>query len=165
MTHKFETAPYDKMACFATLTPFLILLGTGISLFLIHKVLMPPYLVILFFITLCPYLWAPRYYTVSDQSIVIKRLIGDVTIHRSSIKSLEIVDQAPIKLRLFGSGGLFGHFGVFTLTSGERAKLHCTRVNQVVVITTTRQIYIISPANPEEYVQAASPVAKIKKPK
>lgn len=103
---------------------------------------------ILFF----PYLWSPRGYGISDRGIVVKRLIGDLTIH---------ICREPKRwhwtwwgLRLFGSGDLYGYFGLFTLKGIGRVWMHATNRNNLVLVKDVRGTkYLLSPDDPDKFIQ------------
>lgn len=149
MTYRIETAAYSSSAWFATILPFIIIGILALSF--------PPndfvYSVVGGLVGIGIYFWAPRYYLIADNAIMINRLIGNVVILKSSIKSIEVVEKLSNQTRLFGSGGLFGYFGIFKLNKGERAHLYCTRLEQLIVIKTTEKIIILSPNDPVNLIK------------
>ncbi len=156
MLNKFKTAPFDKTARFATLSPIYImgavtLFFAIIEVIVIKEVMVLPYLLVFWLIIMSGYFWGPTSYTVSETTIAIHRPIGDIVIPKSAVKVIEIADQIPIGIRVFGSGGAFGYYGKFRLTNGQPATLYCTCLDRVVVLKTEEKVYIISPFDPEEF--------------
>lgn len=153
----FKAAPLDTNARSATVTPFYILGAVTCLLvffvFLSNFFLSTPFIIIgvVWLAVLSGYLWEPRYYLVTDQAIMIVRLIGKIVIPRTEIQSVEIVDQIPVAGRLFGSGGPNGYYGKFILINGDTVRLYCTRLDRVVVIKTQKGVFVVSPSNPEDF--------------
>jgi hypothetical protein len=68
------------------------------------------------------YLYSPQSYRVSGDSILIRRLVGTVRLPLDSIRELRAgaADDFRQCARLWGSGGVFGYFGLFkTVKLGE----------------------------------------------
>jgi Bacterial PH domain len=98
------------------------------------------------------YLWAPRAYTVTDNKIVVKRLLGDFQI---------TVAQKPERwrwtwwgIRLFGSGGLYGYYGYFTFRGLGRVCMHATNRNNLVLVKDEKgSRFLLSPSEPDKFIQ------------
>jgi hypothetical protein len=98
------------------------------------------------------YLWAPRAYTVTDNKIIVKRLIGDFQI---------TVAQKPERwrwtwwgIRLFGSGGLYGYYGYFSFTGLGRVCMHATNRNSLVLVKDEKgRRFLLSPSEPDKFIQ------------
>jgi hypothetical protein len=101
-----------------------------------------------------PRLFAPRGYLVSREGIVIRRAAGSFTIPAAEVEAVELAGRVRPGIRLWASGGLFGWFGLFTLKDGGTAKVYATRWDRMVRIKTSREIYLLSPAEPEAFVEA-----------
>ncbi|SHJ36192.1 hypothetical protein [Propionispora hippei] len=98
MLGKFKTAPLDKTARFATLSPIYImgavtLFFVIIEIIVIKEVVVLPYLFVFWLIIISGYFWGPRSYTVSETTIAIHRPIGNIIIPKSEIKEIEIADK------------------------------------------------------------------------
>src|ERR1019366_8622745 len=59
------------------------------------------------------YAWSPRSYTISERSILVKRLIGSVRIPLDRIREARIATPDDFRdcIRLLGNGGPFGYYG------------------------------------------------------
>ena len=98
------------------------------------------------------YLWAPRAYRVTDNKIIVKRLIGDFQITAA---------QKPKRwrwtwwgIRLFGSGGLYGYYGYFSFRGLGRVCMHATNRNNLVLVKDEKGgRFLLSPSEPDKFIQ------------
>lgn len=111
---------------------------------------------ILWAIQIGTYLFAPTGYQVSDETIIIKRPIGNIMIPKCETHSVEVYDQVSFGMRLLSSVGLFGYLGFFCLSDGDDALVYSTRWEHVVVIETYKKTIVISPEDPEEFCYVAN---------
>ena len=109
-----------------TMAVYVLLFSLAILfIFVLDNVLLVFSLIVLFgSILLLPYLWSPRGYVLNGREVVVKRLIGGLKIRFSG---------EPRRwrwtwrgLRLFGSGGLYGYFGLFIFKGTGRVWMHAT---------------------------------------
>jgi hypothetical protein len=99
-----------------------------------------------------PYLWAPQGYKVIGRMVIVKRLIGNLKIH---------VEGEPERwnwiwwgLRLFGSGGLYGYYGLFTFRRIGRIRMYATNRHNLVLIKDEKgRKFLLSPTKPEKFIQ------------
>ena len=99
-----------------------------------------------------PYLWSPQGYIVKGRAVIVKRLIGDLKIH---------VEGEPERwnwtywgLRLFGSGGLYGYYGLFYFRKIGRVLMYATnRHNLVLLKGENARKFLLSPINTEKFIQ------------
>jgi hypothetical protein len=99
-----------------------------------------------------PFLWAPRGYELSGNLVIVRRPIGDVKI---------TLAQPALRwkwtwwgLRLFGSGGMYGYFGLFTFKGLGKVRMHATNRNRLVLVTDINgKRYLLSPGDPEGFIQ------------
>ena len=94
----------------------------------------------------------PRYLLVDDKSIVITHPIGQTVILKSDITEISAVERSDIRgsLRLFGSGGFFGWFGIFRNSKFGTYRLYCGQLENLYHIKTLTKNYIISSSVPIE---------------
>ncbi len=61
------------------------------------------------------YAYSPRGYTLAERSIVVKRLIGGARIPLERVREARRTTSADLRgcIRLWGSGGMFGYYGLF----------------------------------------------------
>jgi hypothetical protein len=106
-------------------------------------------------ICLIAYSFRPNNYSVSEDKLLIHRMIGDVKIMRSEIQSVEIIDESKVRnsIRTFGSGGFFGSYGKFWNSTLGKMTWYVTRKdNFVLVITNDEKKILLTPDEPEEFV-------------
>jgi hypothetical protein len=88
--------------------------------------------------------YSPRGYTVSDRSITVKRLAGNVQVLLENVREARRINADDLRgcIRLWGSGGLFGYYGLFRTTSLGRSTWYVTnRKNAVVVMAEGTTLY------------------------
>src|SRR5271166_5844996 len=66
-------------------------------------------------VILISFAYSPRGYVVSDRSILVRRLAGGVRIPLDDVRELRRSTEDDLRgcIRLRGSGGLFGYYGLF----------------------------------------------------
>ncbi len=104
----------------------------------------------LFFILIeiSSYLFRTSQYELKENAIYINRPIGNVIIPLSSVKDIYMVDEKDMKwtIRMFGSGGLFGYYGLFYNREQGRMTWYATqRRNYVMLITKRGKKIILTP--------------------
>jgi hypothetical protein len=88
----------------------------------------------------------------SDSGVVVKRLIGNLIIENSG--EPKRWQWTWWGLRLFGSGGLYGYFGLFALKGIGRVWMHATNRHNLVIIEDVRgREYLPSPDEPDKFIQ------------
>ena len=111
--------------------------------------------VTLFLIYFISFAFSPINYEVSAQHLTIHRLLIDVNIDRSQIKSVELLDKEQLAwvIRTFGVGGLFGYYGKFANTKLGSMTWYATRRNKtVLIVTLDNKKIILTPDEPEKFV-------------
>lgn len=88
----------------------------------------------------------PLKLTVDSRSIVVHHPIGKTTILRSEIVELRPIVKLEISgsVRLFGSGGYFGWYGLFSHCNIGRYKMFSGDRENLYLIRTKKVQYIIS---------------------
>lgn len=106
------------------------------------------------------YVWAfvfkVRYYEVTPNGIIIKRIIGDVKIARSLIANVEPLKESTAfwAIRVFGNGGFFGYYGKFLNHKLGITTRYATRKDKLVIIFKTNgEKIIVSPDEPKMFVE------------
>jgi hypothetical protein len=109
-------------------------------------------LLLIYFIV---FAFRPINYTLTNDKLIINRLFPNVSINRTDIKSLELLDEQDIKssVRTLGVGGLFGYFGKFANMKLGSMTWYATRTDRTVLIRTVdnRKI-VLTPDEPERFV-------------
>lgn len=153
MIYQFPKSPLDRMACFSTVSSFAILWVATLYIVL-YSPLNKGYfwLAVVWLAFFAAYLWQARFYTLQEDRVIIHRFIGNIVIPLNKIEVVQRVEKLSISLRLFGSGGLFGYFGIFQLEQGGRIRFYSTRSADLVVIRADK-VYAISPNDSAEFCQ------------
>ena len=94
----------------------------------------------------------PRYLVIDDKSIVITHPIGQTVILKSDIIEVRAADRSELlgSIRLFGSGGFFGWFGIFRNNKFGTYRLYCGQLENLYLVKTLTRKYIISSSVPIE---------------
>jgi hypothetical protein len=153
MNHLFQ-APWDGLVKGVTLIVSILLISISLMLsFIINNIFFKIDIIILYLsILIIPYLWAPKGYRIKDNVVTVNRLIGDLKI---------LVTEEPKQwnwtwwgLRLFGSGGLYGYYGLFTFRKTGRVYMHATNRHNLILIKDNKgKRYLLSPDDPIRFIQ------------
>jgi len=106
--------------------------------------------------TFLSYLWKPSSYEITNEYVIVHRLIGAAKYERSRIVNVRAGEPEEIKnsIRLFGSGGMFGYFGKFRNSHLKTFVLQCTRRDNLVMIFTDKGLKVLSPDDPQTMLRA-----------
>ena len=102
------------------------------------------------------YAYSPRGYVVSHGEIAIQRPIGDarVSLHGLWVVRPATPDDFRGGIRLFGSGGLFGYYGLFRTQALGRCTWYVTNGAKRVVVISNSKTTIFSPDDVDGFVRA-----------
>jgi hypothetical protein len=83
----------------------------------------------------------PRYLLLDDKSIVITHPIGQSVILKSDIIEVRAIERSELlgSIRLFGSGGFFGWFGIFRNSKFGTYRLYCGQLENLNLIKTQQK--------------------------
>jgi|Deesub1362A_J573_1020465.scaffolds.fasta_scaffold14562_3 hypothetical protein len=99
------------------------------------------------------YAYSPKEVILEIDRIVIRKVFGEVTIPYSRIKDVSYFGKLKWKtIRLFGSGGLFGWFGLFHITEIGEVWVYARRNKDMVLIKADKN-YLLAPENPEDFME------------
>lgn len=113
-------------------------------------------IVLLMGIYIVPFLLRPIDYRVESNQVKIHRLVSDVKIDKDSILSVQVLDDGALNwsIRTFGVGGLFGYFGKFANSKLGNMTWYATRRNKAVIIQTNNKKIIVTPDEPQRFVES-----------
>ena len=133
---------------FALLVSLIVVFGI-----VLNSLLFTAALIILFgSIPSVTFLWAPRGYELYDNLVVVKRPIGDAKIAFAQAASRW--KWTWWGLRLFGSGGLYGYYGIFMFKGIGTVRMHATNRHKLVLVTDVNgRKHLLSPDDPERFIQ------------
>jgi hypothetical protein len=106
--------------------------------------------------------YSPRGYVVEGRAIVVKRFAGDARIDVTELREARKTTSDDLRgaIRLFGSGGLFGYYGVYRTTKLGRCTWYVTNRSRMIVVMTPEKIALFSPDDAEAFFTAiGAPVA------
>jgi hypothetical protein len=110
---------------------------------------------ILAIVVLFSYLYAPVAYELTGDQLTVRNRLSQ-KVFPGVTGCTTLTARPPMGLRLWGNGGLFAATGIFwNKTYGVyRAYVTSARYQDYVLVTTRARKVLISPENPEEFVQA-----------
>ncbi|MHA4741782.1 PH domain-containing protein [Dyadobacter sp. MSC1_007] len=84
------------------------------------------------------YLFRPVNYKLTSDKLIVHRPFSDVSIDRSLIESVSLLEKGALKftIRTFGVGGLFGNYGRFYNTHFGKMIWYATRMDRAVLVKT-----------------------------
>lgn len=103
--------------------------------------------------------FAPAGYRVDSARVTIKRLMSDVVIARQAIRAVRLFEDADGEgmSRTAGNGGLFGYYGKYKSDKLGSHVWYVTDMSKRVVLETTDGVVVVSPDDPEMFIQALKP--------
>ena len=110
---------------------------------------------------LVAYAYSPRSYEISERSILVHRLIGNVRIPLDHLREARIAqpDDLTGAIRLWGNGGLFGYYGLFRTSKLGKCSWYVTNRRNMVVLTTGSRTALVSPDNVDGFLSAVRTIA------
>jgi hypothetical protein len=105
---------------------------------------------------LLSYAYSPQRYILSDRSLTIVRLIGNVHIALDHVQQVRPVRTGDLKwgIRLWGSGGLFGYYGLYRTAELGKCTWYVTDRSKCVVVITGEKTVVVSPEDVDGFVAA-----------
>jgi hypothetical protein len=102
------------------------------------------------------YAYSPRGYAVVDRSVVVKRLVGNVRVPLEDVREARPASKDDFIgcIRLWGSGGLFGYYGLFRTNKLGRSTWYATDRSRAVVVITGSKTILFSPDNVDAFLAA-----------
>ena len=85
----------------------------------------------------------PTSYEITNENLVIHRPVRAIKISLASIKNIERTEPG-YSMRLFGSGGLFGYYGLFSSNKLGRHHRYTGNNKNLVLISTEKKKYLLS---------------------
>jgi hypothetical protein len=102
------------------------------------------------------YAYSPRSYAISGDALVIKRLIRNIRIPLDSIREVRpgTRDDLTGGIRLWGSGGMFGYYGLFNTGSLGKSTWYVTDRSRTVIVRTATKTLVLSPDDVQGFLGA-----------
>lgn len=152
---EFFPARYGRPTLVITLLASAVLVGAGVALGLeshLEPTLRLPLAALLFLIFFLVYLYSPQGFSIATDGLRIHRPRGAILIPAPTIRWARRAEPRELcGLRLFGSGGLFGFFGIFYARRFGLYRAYVTHLDDLVVVEAKR-VYLLSPEGSEEFL-------------
>lgn len=105
-------------------------------------------------------LFVVRGYELAPGELRIRRLLWSTRVPLAGLAEVRADSQAMAgSMRLFGNGGLFSFTGLFRSRTLGRYRAFVTDPAQAVVLRTESRVTIVSPADPQAFVEAVKSFA------
>lgn len=151
------SASYDR---FTKILSAFVCLGFLAVILVSHNIVISTLALI---VTLISFAYSPRGYAVADRSIIVRRMAGQVRIPLDDVRELRRSTEDDLRgcIRLRGSGGLFGYYGLFRSSKlGEFTEYVTNRSNSVVLITGSKTV-LFSPDDVDGFLNAVRAIAPV----
>lgn len=160
----FRSAPLDGMS--KVLTPFTVMVALSLLIFptlvgpsgdLAERGTQAVGLVLLL-ISIASWAAMPKGYRIDGEGLLIETGAGGSRIPLDQIGTVRAIEpsETPV-LRVFGGGGLFGHWGLFRTRGGDSVSVRATRRYPAVrVERLNARDLIISPDDVDGFVAEAA---------
>ena len=146
--------PPDKTAKIITSLTFLASLAV-LGFFAYLDLLQEPlYILIAVSILAVPaisFLLSPKKVVLAEERMIIEKIMGKIEIPYEAIREIDFIER-PKMTRIFGSGGLFGYFGIFYAEGIGEVRVYAKRSRDFVLIKANGN-YLIAPEKPEEFIE------------
>ena len=97
----------------------------------------------LFITYLVTWLLHPTSYEITNENLLIHRPLHAIKISLASIKNIERTEPG-YSMRIFGSGGLFGYFGLFSSNKLGRHHRYTGNNENLVLLNAGKKKYLLS---------------------
>jgi hypothetical protein len=99
-------------------------------------------------------LFTVRGYTVSGDTLLVKRLLWNTVVDIGMVRSVKINTEAMTgSIRTFGNGGLYSFSGQYRSGKLGFFRAYVTDFKNCVVIETAGNTIVVSPENPELFTE------------
>ncbi|GEM_PF-1258357 len=100
--------------------------------------------------------YSPRGYTISDRAVIVRRLIGNVRFELQGIREARraTADDLRWTIRLWGSGGMFGYYGLYRTSKLGNCSWYVTNRGNMIAIVTDARTALFSPDDVEGFLAA-----------
>lgn len=144
------TTSYDRTTKIITAGVLAVLLFAGI---LTQNILVG---CLLGLVVVLSFAYSPLGYAVSERSIVVKRLIGGARIPLEGVREARRTTSDDLRgcIRLWGSGGMFGYYGLFRTSEFGKCWWYVTNRQNTVVVITDEQTALFSPDDVDGFLAA-----------
>ncbi|MCE5311503.1 MAG: PH domain-containing protein [Acidobacteriales bacterium] len=99
---------------------------------------------------------SPRGYAIANRTITVKRLLKDIEISLEGAREIRAAGRDDLKgcFRLWGSGGLFGYYGLFRTSRLGNCTWYVTARHRPVILVTETKTILLSPDDVDGFLAA-----------
>jgi len=146
-------ARYDLKAKIVSTLACVLVFGAAL---IVHNLVVAAVALFLFALT---YAYSPRGYRIAEGWLFVRRWAGDVPFPLSTIRESRRAAPEDFHraLRLWGSGGIFGYYGIFSTAKLGKCTWYLTNRKNAVVLVTGSKTILVSPEDPDRFLQAIAP--------
>jgi hypothetical protein len=96
---------------------------------------------------------APKGYAINDIELIIDRARKPITIPLREIQEVRTLEDGLLRhsLRLLGTSGFYGYYGLFWNRKLGKFRVYATRLNRLVAVKAGNTLYALTPDNPEDF--------------
>lgn len=111
---------------------------------------------ILLIVAVVTYFSKPTLFTLNADELIVYRPHGLFRTPLEKIVRMDRVDRKTLGwgIRIFASGGFFGYLGIFYYGNIGRVSMYCTDRNEMLLVTTEKSRFIISPEHSDDFLAA-----------
>lgn len=104
------------------------------------------------------YYTSPIGYEVNDEGIVILRRMKSYLIKGNTIQDIRILEEGELgkSWRVMGNGGMLGYTGWYSTSLGKMRWFVSQRKNYILIKTGNHQQFLISPDDPQGFMNAVT---------
>ncbi len=150
MSGSYFPASYDRTTKIISTAICVLLLGIGL---VTQSVLVA---CISLVVIMLAYGYSPSGYTVTNRSIIVKRLLTTAHVSLEDAREARMATADDVRgcFRLWGSGGLFGYYGLFWTSRLGKCTWYVTARKRSVVVITGSKTALFSPNDAEGFLAA-----------
>lgn len=108
-----------------------------------HNVILDITAIFLFITYFITWMMHPTSYEITNENLLIHRPFHAIKISLASIKNIERTEPG-YSMRIFGSGGLFGYFGLFSSNKLGRHNRYTGNNENLVLLNAGKKKYLLS---------------------
>jgi hypothetical protein len=144
------SASYDRTT---KIISTVVCLGLLAVVFAVHNAILTVLSVLVVFSAAA---WSPQRYALEGQSILVRRKVGTVRIPLTGLREARRADREDLRglIRLWGSGGLFGYYGLFSTAKLGKSTWYVTDRSKIVVLITGDRTVLLSPDDTAGFLEA-----------
>lgn len=100
---------------------------------------------------------APRDYKVRNTTLKVRRMAWPARVYDlNTLKSARVDEKGEIfmgSVRVWASGGMWGHYGLFSSPQVNRFRAYVTRGTRLVVLTFDKEVLVLSPDKTRDFME------------